>query len=308
MPLTPAIFVLLILPPLIWSSQIVIGRVVLAEVPPFSLTFWSMLIAVIVLVLLGGKGVIKARQKVVEERWYLLMSALFGVTAFKSLYYFGVERTTAVNASMLGPALPIIIAVFAWLFLGERMSLRQVIGVVITVIGVITISVQGDLELLVAFRFNAGDLFIISAFAAMALYTMMLRRVPTALSQLEFITVIFTLATIMLVPFYLWELSQGSHNAIPWDYSVAVLYTGIVVYLLGIFFWNIAVARLGALLPGLFVLLIPVFGTGFAIMFLDEKVYWYHFTGVILIIAGLVLSTVGAEEDLNTDLQRFPNQ
>jgi drug/metabolite transporter (DMT)-like permease len=288
--LTPVVWLLLGLPPLVWSSLIVVGRAVITEVPPFSLTLWSMVTALLVLIPIGGAGVARQWATVVREWKQLTVSAAFGVAIFKSVYYLGIEYTTAVNASILGPTLPIMIAGCAWMVLGEQMNAIQLAGVVVTLLGVVLISVQGDIALLIAFRFNSGDILILIAFAAMAIYTTLLRKAPSALSPWTFVTVIFTLATLMLVPFYLVELTGGTHPAVPWNHAWAVAYIGVVTYILGILFWNIAVARVGATLPALFAFLIPVFGTLLAMTFLGERVYWYHLAGIAFTITGLFLA------------------
>jgi drug/metabolite transporter (DMT)-like permease len=223
------------------------------------------------------------------------VSAALGVAAFKSLYYLGIELTTALNASILGPTLPIMIAALAWAVLGERMNAIQLVGVGITIVGVMLVSAQGRLDLLVALRLNAGDMLILAAFAAMAVYTIILRKSPTALSAWVFVTVLFVLATAMLIPFYLMELGDGTHPAIPWKHAWAVLYIGIVTYIFGLVFWNLAVARLGATLPAMSVFLIPVFGTILATWFLGEVMGWYHYAGLAFTVIGVLLAVTNAE-------------
>lgn len=268
----------------------------IAEVPPFSLTFWSMAAAVSVLIPVAGARLIRERASLGLEWKRLIVFAALGVVAFKALYYLGIERTTALNASILGPSLPIMVAACAWMVLGERMSGIQLSGAVITLLGVITISVKGSPALLLALDFNHGDLLILAAFAAMAAYTTMLRKVPSTLSPVAFVAVIFVLATIMLMPFYVWELSRGAHDAVPLKHAAAILYIGVVTYLFGIFFWNIAVARLGATLPALSVFLIPVFGTLLAVTFLGERMSWYHYAGIVMTIIGFFLAVARAPE------------
>ena len=284
------VILLLCLPPLIWSSLTVVGRAVVGDVPPISLTFWSMVAALLVLVPIGAAGVAREWSCVVREWRQLVVSAALGVAAFKSLYYLGIELTTAINASILGPTLPIMIAGSARVVLGERMSAVQLIGVVITVVGVLLTSAQGRLDLLLTMHLNAGDMLILAAFASMAVYTILLRKSPTRLSPWVFVTVIFALATVMLIPFYVMELIAGTHRAIPWRHAIAILYIGIVTYIFGIVVWNLAVARLGATLPAMSVFLIPVFGTILATGFLGEVMRWYHYAGLIFTVLGVLLT------------------
>ena len=282
--------VLLILPPLCWSTMIVVGRYVIGEVPPASLTFWTWLVAALALIPFSQAELVQNWQTVRRELGLLLLYAIFGVAAFQGLYYAGLERTSAINASLLSPTLPVLVACMAWVILRERLSGTQLMGVGLALCGAIWIAVGGELKQVAELRFSIGDLLILGAFLSMAFYTVLLRKMPSALGPMPFMATIAVLGTLVLFPFYVWEAVVGTHALVPWRHGIAILYIGIITYDLAYVFWNISVKRAGANTTAMFLYLIPAMGTVLAIIFLGETVAPYHGIGIALIFSGIYLS------------------
>ena len=285
--LGPVDYLLLILPPLLWSTMIIVGVLVVGDVPPAALTFWTWLAAVIALVPFAVRDVSVNWETIRREFGILVIYAVLGFAAFQGLYYAGLERTTGINAALMGPVLPLLVA---WLVLNERLTSVQIFGVAVAFGGGIWISVGGDWRALAAFALGPGELLIVAAFVCMAFYTVMLRRTPSALAPITFMAVIATLGCVVTIPFFLWEAAGGTHALIPWKHTVAILYIGVVTYDFGYVFWNISVKRAGAGTTALFVYLIPVFGTVLAMIFLRESLGLYHGVGIALIFAGIYLA------------------
>jgi len=283
-------YLLLSLPPLLWSTMIVVGVMVVGEIPPAALTFWTWLAAVIALVPFAVRDVFSNWKTIRREFGILVLYAVLGVAAFQGLYYAGLERTTGIDAALMGPVLPLLVACVAWPVLNERLTPVQILGVAIAFGGALWISVGGDWRALAAFALGPGELLIVAAFVCMAFYTIMLRKTPSALTPITFMAVIATLGCVVTIPFFLWEAAVGSHALIPWKQTAAILYIGVVTYDLGYVFWNISVKRAGAGTAALFIYLMPVFGIVLAMTFLRESVAFYHGVGVTLIFAGIYLT------------------
>ena len=283
-------YLMLILPPLLWSTMIIVGVLVVVEVPPAALTFWTWLAAVIGVLPFAWRDLSRNWKTVRREFGVLLVYAAVGGAAFQGFYYAGLERTTGINAALMGPVLPLFVACIAWMVLHERLTPTQILGVAIAFGGGIWISVGGDWTALAAFGLGTGELLIALAFVCMSFYTVMLRRTPSELSPITFMAVIATLSCVVTIPFFLWEAASGMHTLIPAKHAIAILYIGIVTYDLGYVFWNISVKRGGAGTTALFIYLIPVFGTVLAMVFLAEFLAFYHGVGIALIFAGIYLA------------------
>jgi drug/metabolite transporter (DMT)-like permease len=280
---------MLLLPPLLWSSLIVTGRAVIGEVPPASLTFWTWFVAGLAMLPLSLRTVMSRRRAIAAEFFTLLGFAVLGVAAFQGLYYAGLERTSAVNAALLSPTLPVLIACVAWLFADERLAPVQFAGAILALAGAAWISVGGEWRLLFALELGIGEMLILAANLCISGYTVMLRKTPSTLPPLAFMTVIALLGSAVLLPFYVVEALVDPRPALPLAHGVAILYIGIVTYDLAYVVWNISVARHGANTTGFFMYLIPVFGTLLAVLFLKEAVAAHHGAGMALIFAGILL-------------------
>lgn len=283
-------FALLVLPPLLWSTMIVVGRAVIGEVPPAALTFWTWLIAALSLMPFSGRELRAGAAVIRSEFPSLCLCALLGVAAFQGLFYAGLERTSAINASLLSPTLPLMVAALGWRMLGERLGAVQILGLAFAMGGAAWISVAGDWQNLVALRLGAGEILILSANLCMAGYTVMLRRRPSRLAPLPFMTVIAFIGSAMLLPVYLMEHAWVGDASAPARHWAALFYIGIVTYSLAYVLWNVSVKRHGATVTALYLYLIPVFGTVLAAYFLREGLFLYHGVGVVLIFVGIYLS------------------
>jgi drug/metabolite transporter (DMT)-like permease len=88
-----------------------------------------------------------------------------------------------------------------------------------------------------------------------------------------------------------WELASGKSIVWSWPVAGALLYVGLFPSFIGYVFWNRSVAEVGPNVAGLFMHLMPVFGSLLAWVFLDEKLYWFHVAGIVLIFIGIYLTS-----------------
>jgi drug/metabolite transporter (DMT)-like permease len=138
--------------------------------------------------------------------------------------------------------------------------------------------------------FNHGDLLVIAAVVCYAGYSVLLGRRPRT-HPLALLAVIFWLGTLILLPLYLWEtLTVAALHVSPANLMViayVMVFPSIVSYLC----FNRGVELVGANRAGLFIHLMPVFGSLMAVVFLGEVFYWFHGLGILLIGAGIYLAT-----------------
>jgi drug/metabolite transporter (DMT)-like permease len=156
--------------------------------------------------------------------------------------------------------------------------------------GVLTIVGQGRLEVLTSLSLNLGDLLVFIAVALYAAYSALLRRRPPV-HPLSFIAATFIAGTVILLPFYLWENRAGRVMSIDGVTLLTVGYVAIFPSILAYLCYNRGVELAGANRAGLFVHLMPVFGSIMAILFLGERFGWFHGVGILLILGGILLAT-----------------
>ncbi|MEO7190048.1 MAG: DMT family transporter [Vicinamibacterales bacterium] len=150
---------------------------------------------------------------------------------------------------------------------------------------------RGDWHGLLALQFGAGDIWIVAAVCVWSTYTVLLRRRPPELEPTVFLLTTIVAGLIAIFPVYLVELYRGPAAHLTGRGVLALAYVGVLPSLVGYLFWNPAVAEVGPGRAGIFIHLMPIFGTLLAMVFLGESLHGYHAIGVLLILTGIVLAT-----------------
>ncbi|MFC4257928.1 DMT family transporter [Marinobacter lacisalsi] len=285
----------LVLTPLFWAGNAVVARGVVDSIPPVSLAFWRWVIALLLLLPLALPKVRK-EWSVVRDHWpRVLVLALFSVASFNTLLYLAATTTTAINIALINSTIPIMVALLAFLLLGERTRPAQAIGIAVALTGVLMVIAQGTLGRLLSLSLSPGDLVMVAAVISWGIFSVLLRRLSIPLSAMTFLTLQIALGTALLTPVYLIDLlliSGGftlSGSTLPPLIYVAV-FPGILAYA----FWNHGVWNVGPARAAIFMYLVPVFAAVLAWVFLDERLGWYHLAGGALILVGLYLTTRNA--------------
>ena len=270
--------------------MLVVGYLVLGQIPAATLTFWTWLIATLSLLPFALPSLKDNLDVVRKEIIPLFFFALLGVSGFQYLIFSGLIRASAISAAVLSPTIPIMVACIGWPLLREKLSAIQVLGVIISFIGACWIATSGNLSNLVDIKPGFGESLILTANLCMAGYTIMLRLCPSQLTPVAFMGVIALLGTVQVLPLSILEMGWSVGINQIGSLILPLLYIGVVNYSLAYVFWNIAVKRHGATVTALFLYLIPIIGAVLSLIFLQEILYSYHIIGVILIFVGLVLA------------------
>jgi drug/metabolite transporter (DMT)-like permease len=283
-------WLLFLLPPIFWSGNFVLGKAVAGHVPPVGLAFWRWAGAFLILIVLFGPR-LRADLPELRRRWpmVLLLSAL-GIGLYNTLVYIGLTATSALNALVLQSTTPVMIVAASFIVFRDRIGVAQAAGVALSLAGTLAIVARGDLGALADLRLSGGDLIILAAIAGYAVYTVLLRRRP-AVHPMSFLIATFGAGAMMIAPFYAHE-TLVTGWAMPLDATAAwaVAYVCVFPSILAYIAYNRSVELIGANRTGLAFHLMPVFGSGLAILLLGERFAAYHAVGVPLIAAGIWLA------------------
>ncbi|SIS99166.1 DMT family transporter [Neptunomonas antarctica] len=287
-------YLLLSLTTLFWAGNFVIGRAMHDVLPPVTMAQmrWSLALLIILPFLVPR---LKKNWRVVLQNWkIMLVFGILSVGSFNTLIYVGLTMTGATNGTLLQSAIPIIILVITGTFLKESVSPRQWVGVICSLVGVLTLISVGDLSQLLSLDVNQGDLWILAATLCWSGYSICLRWRPVGLDGFTFFGVTVIIGVVVLLPFSLYELQSA--QPIVWKSEAlgAVLYMAIFPSILAHLFWNRGVAELGAAKAGLFIHLMPLFGMLLSTAFLGEQIHTYHLAGMVLIFMGIYLAVVSS--------------
>jgi drug/metabolite transporter (DMT)-like permease len=284
-------FSCLALASLFWAGNWGLGRALRDAVDPISLNFYRWAISVVVLAPFAVRGLAAKRDVIRRHAGILVFLALIGVSIFQSLVYLGLKSTTAVNAVLINCAAPLFILLSAWVIDGERATLRQLAGILVSVTGILVILSRGELAVLRELEFHAGDAWIVLAVAIWGVYSVLLKRRPPELGGLHFLFVLAVLGVVFLVPVFAWQVWQSPPRMPTMNEGLAILYVGLAASVGAFLLWNRGVAVLGPSTGGFMLYLLPVFGTLLAIAFLGESFGAFHAVGIATIVAGVILAT-----------------
>jgi drug/metabolite transporter (DMT)-like permease len=284
-------YALLTLAPFFWSCNWIVGRGLSPDVPPFAMTFFRWLFAIVILAPFALPR-LRKDMPIVRRHWRALLGlGIIGIGTHNALAYLGLRYTTAVNGVILNSFIPVMIVALSWMLLRERLATLQIAGIGVSLAGVLAILSQGSLATLASFRLNAGDLLIVLSMAMWSVYTIGLRYRPRGMHLLSFLFVIACIGDLAVLPFYVIETALG--EPLHWTPATALALTGVALFssVLAYIFWNRGVEQVGANVAGLFVHLMPVFGVSLAWLILDERLAPFHVVGIALILCGIYVTS-----------------
>ena len=216
--------------------------------------------------------------------------ALTSVGLFNSFTYLSLVHTQVINASLFNTAIPAIIIFLCFLFKIEKTNKFQILGLIISVLGIISIITKLNLNILLSLNFNKGDLIMIGGVITWGLYSSFLKKKNFTLPLLTLVHVLCTFGLIFIIPQFVFEYSQGLKIEFDLRLFYILIFLALFPSIGSYYCWAGAVSIIGPNRSGIFLSLIPLFSTIMAIIFFNEKFQFFHFIGAILIILGLFLS------------------
>ena len=290
--LSPSTLLFLVLPPLLWASNAIVGRLAAGAIPPITLNFLRWVVAILVLLPFVWRR-LRQDWPLARRAWVVLAATGFlSTTTYNALQYFALTTSSPINVALITAAGPIFTLLMGWLFFQATISRAATLGAVVSLIGVTWVLLRGELLNATRIDFVSGDLFMLLAIALWSLYTWLLRGRPAEMSGYSVLTMQMAWGLLFAVPMVLAEWFLGGYSAIAWSpkiYSM-ILFVALGPALLAYLCYQQAVLRTGSQLPMFFLNLTPVFAALMAVVLLGEFPELYHVVGLVLIVAGIVLA------------------
>lgn len=281
---------LLVAAMLFWSSNVVIGRVAAETIPPVALAFWRW-VGALFLGLVFAAPYLRRDIGVLARAWPMLaLLAILGISAYNTLLYVGLVHSPVLNVAVLLSATPVAILIVSFLLRYERPTTWQIAGVTVSLSGVLIVAFRADVALLTSLAFGPGMWWILAAVVSYALYSLLLRKAPPV-HPLSLLTAMFFLGLCFLAPFYAWEHFRIASMPVDIRSLATVTYIAAVPGFLAYLAYNRGVELLGANRSGLFLHLIPLFSSLWALLFLGEEICLFHLAGGVLVVTGLLIGS-----------------
>jgi drug/metabolite transporter (DMT)-like permease len=284
-------YALMLLAPAMFASNLLAARAAADTIPPVALGFWRWLVAALILMPAVAKPLWRARRALRREAPDLFVLGALGMGVCGAVLYLGAQTTTATNLALIYASSPVLIILLARVIYGEPMSARQATGVGIALVGVVAIVARGDAWVLLGLQFTPGDLCVVAASVAWAIYTVLLLHRPTALAATPRLAAIALAGVALMFPFLVLEGALGHAPRLDLATVGWVLLVAIVPGLGAYQTYDFVQRRLGANRTSLIMYLIPLYATGLAWLLLGETLEPYHFAGAALVLPGIYLAT-----------------
>mgnify|MGYP001300404643 CR=1 FL=1 len=283
-------YLLLFVQPVFMATNIIVARGGVEYVPPISLAFWRWFFVFVILLPFFYAEIYKKKKYLKKEAFKLFFLGLMGCGVCGAFPFIAGMSTTMANMGIIYTSSPVFIIILSVFLFGEKVGLNRIIGLVICLVGVITIISKGNLNYLLNLSFISGDFWMLGAAIGWALYSIYLLNWKSKFSLMGRFTLIAFFGFLSLLPFYLVEqtfIFKTNFNLIflGWVLFAAVS-PGIIAFTL----YTKVQRYLGASLTGFTLYLFAVYGAIFGIIIFEEMLMTFHYLGGALVFVGVYLA------------------
>ena len=294
--LTPTAALLLIIPPVLWAGNAVVGRAVSPLISPMTLALLRWTLAFLMLMPLAGR--VLRRDSPLWPQWRrFTLLALLSTSGYNALLYLALNTSTPINVTLVGASMPVWMVLIGRIFFGTSISLRQVLGAVLSIGGVVLVLCRGQWELLLGLQWVVGDLYILLASMGWAFYSWMLAHptpesAPLRANWALFLQgqIVFGLGWSLVFAAAEWSLTEVRLQW-GWPLAGALLFIALGPAVLAYRAWGAGIERAGPAVAGFFMNLTPLFTALLSLAFLGEAPQVFHALAFVLIVSGIVLSS-----------------
>src|ERR1700736_320818 len=237
-------YLLLSLTALFWAGNIVLGRYVAGHVPPMTMSCVRWIGAFFMLLPFAWPH-LKRDWPALRARLPLMLAlSATGIAINNTLSYWALQYTQALNALLIQSSGPLFVALWSLVLFGVRLTGAQLAGIAISLAGVLTIILRGDLAALAGITFNKGDVMFAASLVSFGLYSALMPRRPVT-HQLSLISFTTCCGALLLVPFSIWEFSTGVTLKLDSISMATLAYVIVFPSTLAYLFFNRGIALIG---------------------------------------------------------------
>ena len=279
--------------PIFFSSNLVFGRGIADEVSPFLTAFirWAGSTLLIAPFLYHDWPRVAASFRHNKALWCGI--GFTNIVICGGVVYWSLTLTTASNATLIYTTSPLLIILFERLFAGRHVAGRELAGILIALVGVIIIVLRGNFGALLELSFNPGDLGMLVASVAFAIYSILLRQ-PAArtVAPLSLFGLVALTGSVLLLPLAIGELVYGGllpHTGSAWSKLAGLILFASLASFIG---FQHTVRVFGPAMAGTAMYLMSPASIVMAVIFLGETFQAYHAQGFVLVLGGVMLATI----------------
>jgi drug/metabolite transporter (DMT)-like permease len=281
------VLLFLVLANLFWSGNYVFGKYLVMEMSPLQMTFLRWLIAVFLFIPLAH-WIERPQWKSVWKEWkILLVLAILGILGYNFLLYQALQYTTPMNAALVNSINPVVLVLFSLLFLKERISSKNCIGLLISLLGVLLVLTKGQFQQIFNNTYNQGDLIMLVAILVWTIYSIIGKKAK-AIPPIAGTSISVIFALLMMLPMIFFS-GTGFNLTLSNQAIIGIVYMGIFPTVGSFIFWNVSLQYIDASKAGIYLNLITVF-TAIISLILGNPISIIQVLGGILVFIGVYLT------------------
>ena len=284
-------YVLLLLAVLFWSGNFIVGKfATLFNIPPLTLNVFRWMSVWLILMPFTYKEIYNNLPNI-KKKWLVIsFMGVITISTFNSVVYFALNYTQVINAVLVLAAIPAATIVLSSLMNIEKTNFFQLLGLLLSIIGIGSIISNGDIQRIFSLSFNKGDLWMLVCVITWALYSTLLKKNKFQFSQFTLIQLMVSVGILFLIPQFFYEKSIGLEVNFNKAFFLILFYVVVFPAIAAYYCWQKGVEIIGTNRASMFIQLMPLFSAIMAIVIFNEKFELYHFFGASFIVLGIYLS------------------
>ena len=284
-------YLFLVLAALFWSGNFIVGKfATLFEIPPLTLNVFRWISVWFILIPFTYKEILN-NLHYIKKNWLVIsFMGIITISTFNSVVYFALNYTQVINAVLMLSAIPAATIVLSSLMKIEKTNIFQLIGLLVSIVGIGSIISNGDFQKIISLDFNKGDIWMLVCVITWSLYSTLLKKNKFKFSQFTLIQLMVSVGILFLIPQFFYEKSIGLELNLDRNFFLILTYVAIFPAIAAYYFWQKGIELIGPNRASMFIQLMPLFSAIMAIVIFKEKFEMYHFVGAFFILSGIYLS------------------
>ena len=273
-----------------FSGSFIAAKYTTFDLGPLTTSFLRYVIAFIFLASLIShykKDSLKIKKEDVPK---LVLLGLFGITGYHFFFFSSLKYTLVTNTGIINASSPVVTGLMAAIFIKERLTKKNYIGIILAFLGVLILITKGEIETFTNLNFNYGDMLMLLAVVSWVVYSLIIKSLSKKYSSFTLTFYATFSGVIMLLFFALAEGGTEQVQTVSLKSILSILYMGIFASGIGYLFYNYGIRELGPTKTSSLVYsVVPIFVAILSLIFFKEKLTYPMIISVVLIITGLNL-------------------
>ena len=283
-------YLLLLIQPIFMASNIIVARGGVEYVPPISLAFWRWLTVFIILIPFFLNEIVKKKEDLKFESLKLFFLGSMGCGICGAFPFIAGMSTTMANMGIIYTSSPIFIIILSVLFFKEKINISRVVGLLLCLVGVLTIISKGNIQLLLNFKFTSGDLWMVGAAVGWAIYSIYLLNWKSNFSLIARFTLIAFFGAVSLLPFYIIEEIYFFNTIFNSNFIFWILFAAISPGIIAFTLYTKVQKYVGASLAGFTLYIFSIYTAIYGIILFGEALLNFHYFGAAFVFTGVYLA------------------